>query len=90
MQDEIIEALEEYYSTDRSTLIDCLFWLANHVYIPLNCDFTDYLNDEDICCHCGGELEPVFLTEIHTELEERPVEYVYSHRQCKGCGMCVD
>lgn len=90
MQDEIIKALEEYYWLDDEKLADVIFWLANHIDVKNNASFVDWLDEQDICSHCGGLLEPIYGKEIHWELEENPSEEVYSHRKCNGCGMCVD
>lgn len=90
MAREIIKALEDYYFFDDELLEDSIFWLANHVDTKNNSEFIEWLNEREICSHCGGCLEPVYGKEIHYELEDRPSEEVYLYHKCNNCGMQYD
>lgn len=90
MQEKIISALEDYYFFDEEPLIDAVFWLANHVDAKNNSEFINWLDERNVCSHCGGWLEPISIDEVHYELEENPTEKVYSHRKCSDCGMTFD
>lgn len=91
MQEKIISALEDYcFPFDDELLIDAVFWLANHVDTKNNNAFIEWLDERNVCSHCGGWLEPISINEVHYELEERPTEKVYLHRKCSDCDMTFD
>lgn len=85
---DIIEAIERAFIWDYD-VVDCIVYLANNMTDGE--PYKEWLIDHCRCPRCGSNaLSKSYVREIHTELEEQPVEAVFCGYVCDECGEVIE
>lgn len=85
---DVIELIETVCE-DEDEMADYMVYFAHHMRVGTL--YQDWLADHHRCIYCGSnELRVKYINEIHTELEERPIERVVDSVVCLECGEVIE
>lgn len=82
---EVIDLICDSFHDDERLVMDILFYLFHTSNDDvLREQIIDVFNDSEYCISCGAKLEARTIREVHDELDERAVEFLYE-KYCPNC-----
>lgn len=82
---EIIDTLCDVYNDNEELVMDMLYYLYKTSNDEkMKNQIEDIFEDYHYCIECGNKMEENHYAEVHTELDERPVEY-FTEWNCPFC-----
>lgn len=87
MDNEVIEAICEYYKDDEDTAADCLVYLMSLKCLPLAFASATTLENMNRCPDCGCKLQSYTHQVYHPEVDEPPFYETLTEVYCPNCDM---
>lgn len=80
MMPEVIEAIEAMYKDHPDVEIDCMLFLRSLTVnnVRARACIVKWFVERDLCPVCGGKFSCRTYKQLHTELDEKPVETINS------------
>lgn len=85
---DIIELIEDVCE-DKEEISEYIAYFSRNM--KYGEPYEQWLLDHDRCPRCGSdELRVNYIKEVHTELEEKPIERIVDSIVCLECGEVIE